>query len=182
MNGHRQSGGHWNVALGLVVRSSDGLGSSGCWSGSGEGSPNGTLFIMRDTPPQRAGGAEFALAAPLGELANKWGKGRIGSFTSPLFGLTYNRHSLGVCSRLLSFEVSRETWQQYSWFPSRLSARLEANLKQALGHQDESENLCPLRNDIADDLSPPAARVHGPKCHHPGDARHQKKQSERVLA
>jgi hypothetical protein len=51
MNGHRQSGGHWNVALGLAVRSSDFLGSLGCWSGSGEGSVNGTLFFMPATLP-----------------------------------------------------------------------------------------------------------------------------------
>jgi hypothetical protein len=46
MNGHRQSGGHWNVALGLAVRSSDFLGSLGRWSGSGEGSVNRTLFFI----------------------------------------------------------------------------------------------------------------------------------------
>ena len=58
---------------------------------------------------------------------------------------------------------------------------LGANLNQALGHQDEPENLRPLRNDVADDLSPPAAQVHRPECHHPGDARDHKKQGERVL-
>jgi hypothetical protein len=51
MNGHRQSGGHWNVALDLAVRSSDFLGSLGCWSGSGEGSVNGTLFFIPATLP-----------------------------------------------------------------------------------------------------------------------------------
>ena len=51
MNGHRQSGGHWNVALGLAIRSSEFLGSLGCWSGSGEGSVNGTLFFMPATLP-----------------------------------------------------------------------------------------------------------------------------------
>ena len=49
MNCHRQSGGHWNVALGLAVRRSDFLGSLGCWSRSGEGSVNGTLFFMPAT-------------------------------------------------------------------------------------------------------------------------------------
>jgi hypothetical protein len=51
MNDHRQSGGHWNVALDLAVRSSDFLGSLGCRSGSGEGSINGTLFFMPATRP-----------------------------------------------------------------------------------------------------------------------------------
>jgi hypothetical protein len=51
VNGHTQSGGHWNVAFGLVVRSSGFLDSLGCWSESGEGTADGALLIMRDIPP-----------------------------------------------------------------------------------------------------------------------------------
>jgi hypothetical protein len=46
MKGQTQSGGHWNAALGLLVRGSDLRGSSGCWSESGEGSVTGILSIM----------------------------------------------------------------------------------------------------------------------------------------
>src|SRR5271166_2455102 len=43
MNGHRQSGGHWKAAFGLMTSESDFFGSLG----SGEESKNGTLFIRR---------------------------------------------------------------------------------------------------------------------------------------
>src|ERR1700722_2268172 len=49
MNGHRQSGGHWNVAFGLVTRSSGSLGSSACVPGSGDGSPKEILLIISNT-------------------------------------------------------------------------------------------------------------------------------------
>jgi hypothetical protein len=45
MNGHAQSGGHWNAAFGLVTRSSGGLGPPQWWSRSGNGSAKGILFI-----------------------------------------------------------------------------------------------------------------------------------------
>src|ERR1700694_4026271 len=64
----------------------------------------------------------------------------------------------------------------------RLWPSLGANLQQALGHQNQPQNLGPLGNDVANHLSPFTVRVHSLECHYPGDARDQKKQSERVLA
>ena len=52
---------------------------------------------------------------------------------------------------------------------------------QAFGHQNESENLCPLRNDVADDLSPLALRVHGAERYDPSDAGNYQEYSERML-
>jgi hypothetical protein len=49
MNGQTQSGGHWKVALGLMASGSVCFG----FSGSGEESSIGTLFIMRDTPSRK---------------------------------------------------------------------------------------------------------------------------------
>ena len=46
MNGQTQFGGHWKAALGLMASGSICFG----FSGSGEESSFGTLFIMRDTP------------------------------------------------------------------------------------------------------------------------------------
>src|SRR6266550_6817243 len=65
------------------------------------------------------------------------------------------------------------------WF--LISALFGAYFKQPLGHQDESENLRPLRNNVADNLSPPAARIHRPECHHPANACNKKEHGERVL-
>lgn len=62
------------------------------------------------------------------------------------------------------------------------SAGLRADLYQALGYQDEPENLRPLRNNVADDLSPLAPRIHGPECQHPANAGNYKNQGQRVLA
>src|ERR1700730_17617172 len=64
----------------------------------------------------------------------------------------------------------------------RLWPSLGANLHQALGHQNQPQDLGPLGNDVANHLSPFTVRVHSLECHYPGDARDQKKQSERVLA
>jgi len=69
VNGHTQSGGYWNVALGLVARSSGFLGSLGRWSGSDEGTADGALLIMRDIPPMRnekQWRSKFSSAAPPG--------------------------------------------------------------------------------------------------------------------
>jgi len=49
MNGQTQSGGHWKAALGLMASGSVCFG----FSGSGEESTIGTLFIMRDTPSRK---------------------------------------------------------------------------------------------------------------------------------
>jgi hypothetical protein len=46
MNGHRQSGGHWNAAFGLVRVGSGGLGTSVICSGSGSEAAKCTLFTM----------------------------------------------------------------------------------------------------------------------------------------
>ena len=54
------------------------------------------------------------------------------------------------------------------------SAWLGAHLNQPLCHQHHSENLRPFGNDIADDLAPAAAGIHGSECDHPGDACDQK--------
>jgi hypothetical protein len=57
-----------------------------------------------------------------------------------------------------------------------------ASFHQSLGHQDESENLGPFRDDVADDLSPLALRVHGAERYDPTDAGNYKEYGERVLA
>src|ERR1039458_10472959 len=64
---------------------------------------------------------------------------------------------------------------------SRSSMLFRPYLDQTFGHQDETKNLSPFRNDVANDLSPPAFRIHGPECDHPTDAGHYKNQRERVL-
>ena len=46
MNGHTQSGGHWNAAFGLLARTSGNVGSSWRSSRSGDGSANGIRYIM----------------------------------------------------------------------------------------------------------------------------------------
>ena len=56
MNGHTQSGGHWNVALGLL-RNSGFLGSSGGRSESGEVATGGVLLIMCDISSKKESGA-----------------------------------------------------------------------------------------------------------------------------
>jgi hypothetical protein len=66
VNGHTQSGGHWNVALGLVARSSGFLASFGRWSGSSEGTADGALLIMRHPSNERKVAQQFPLAAPPG--------------------------------------------------------------------------------------------------------------------
>jgi hypothetical protein len=49
MNGHAQSGGHWNAAFRVITRSSDGFGTSQGSSRSGDGSARGIRFIMGNT-------------------------------------------------------------------------------------------------------------------------------------
>jgi hypothetical protein len=49
MNGHTQSGGHWNAAFRVITSRSDGFGTSQQSSRSGDGSAKGILFIKRDT-------------------------------------------------------------------------------------------------------------------------------------
>jgi hypothetical protein len=51
VNGHRQSGGHWNAAFGLLAMSSDDVGSPQWSSRSGDGSTNGILRIMGNALP-----------------------------------------------------------------------------------------------------------------------------------
>jgi len=57
MNGHRQSGGHWKTAFGLMASGSDFVGSLG----SGEESKNGILFTMRNPSLSGAAAHQFPL-------------------------------------------------------------------------------------------------------------------------
>src|ERR1700733_7933448 len=63
-----------------------------------------------------------------------------------------------------------------------LPLRLRPNLDQPLGHQDEAENLRPLGDDVADDLTPAAGWIHGFEGQHPACSRNQKNERERMLA
>jgi hypothetical protein len=82
MNGHTQSGGHWNAALGLVVTTSDFLGSSGPWSKSGAGVVVGALFIMRYSLHKRNGAAMTCLRHQRKQADGDGGGIRFRSFTS----------------------------------------------------------------------------------------------------
>jgi hypothetical protein len=82
MNGHTQSGGHWNAALGVVVTSSDFLGSSGLWSESRAGMAVGALFIMRYSLHKRNGAAMTCLRHQRKQADGDGGGIRFRSFTS----------------------------------------------------------------------------------------------------
>src|SRR5258706_9395929 len=57
-----------------------------------------------------------------------------------------------------------------------------SGLYQPLGHEDEAENLGPLRNNVAYDLSPLAPRIHSPECYDPADSREHEENCQRMLA
>src|SRR6266436_5688956 len=87
MNGHAQSGGHWNAAFGLVTKSSGGLGPPQWWSRPGDGSAKGILFI---------GGTPQGVAQRCHGLRHEIGTGKtmgghISSSTSTTIHSIYNR-------------------------------------------------------------------------------------------
>jgi hypothetical protein len=79
-NGHRQSGGHWNAALGLVVRGSTLVGSVERWSGSAAGTLAGVLFIWlillpgkRLSSEKRGGASLLPRLRHQEESGGRWG-------------------------------------------------------------------------------------------------------------
>ena len=106
MNGHAQSGGHWNAAFGLGTT---GLGGSGPpqWSSrSGDGSAKGILFMIGGT--RGRGAAVPWLRHQIG-TGKTHGEGHIGSSTSTTIHSIYNRPLFRVCSRLHNCEITLDT-------------------------------------------------------------------------
>jgi hypothetical protein len=66
---------------------------------------NGGRFIMSDTPAKSGWRSDY-LDCATGGTGGQMGEGRVSSFTSPQFGLTYSYSAFGVCSRLNSFEIN----------------------------------------------------------------------------
>src|SRR4030088_1385692 len=107
MKGHEQSGGYWNAAFGLVTGSSDGTGPPQWSSRSGDGSPEGILFIIGSLPEgeaQRSHGCATRIGT-----GKTPGEGHISSSTSPTIHSIYNRPLFRVCPRLHNCEITLDT-------------------------------------------------------------------------
>src|SRR5258707_9938048 len=110
MNGHAQSGGHWNVAFGLATGSSGGSGPPQWSSRSGDGSAAGILFIIGGTPEgvaQRSHGLRHKTGT-----GKTPGEGHISSSTSPTIHSIYNRPLFRVCPRLHNCEITLDMFQR----------------------------------------------------------------------
>src|ERR1017187_4293000 len=98
MNGHAQSGGHWNAAFGLLARTSDNVGSPQWSSRSGDGSANGILYIMDMAPSLKSVAQRLWLRHQRNRRAMR---GLHPLLTLHLqFVRLYSLHLWAVCSRL----------------------------------------------------------------------------------
>lgn len=96
-------GGHWNVAVGLVTRSSSGLGLPDCVLGSGDGLAKGALLVM-DT--QQKSGVAVVLATPPGGTDERWGEGLISSSASSAIRNMIHSFISEICSKAHSIEIT----------------------------------------------------------------------------
>ncbi|SRR6266567_6548810 len=101
MNGHKQSGGHWNAAFCLARCGSGGFGSPQESSRSGDGSASGTLLIVLDALHKSVAQPSRFAAPP--EEQRAMGESRVSSFA---FGypVSLQVELLLVCSELISPE------------------------------------------------------------------------------
>jgi hypothetical protein len=102
MNGHTQSGGHWKAAF-RVTSGSDGFGTPGRSSASGDGSAKGILFIIGD--------ASKIVAQRFTRLRHQTGTGKTRG-EGPQFLTSLNPKNLlllllCVCSTLYIREIKR---------------------------------------------------------------------------
>jgi hypothetical protein len=124
MNGHKQSGGHWNAAFGLARCGSGGLGSPQESSRSGDGSASGTLFIVLDASPT-AWRSRPSCCATRGTAGD--GGDRVSSFAFD-YPLNLQVGLFLVCSVLLRFENFEILTAFFQSVSATDSSRIPCNL------------------------------------------------------